>query len=165
MKHNYTKLLVGALVAVSVAILSVDIHAEQGVVVISKDGTQKEVPLAHVHRIDIGDSGITLHHKAGNPSEVAYENLDRLLIGAELSGIKEIVADGSMAVWPTRVTSDINVTGATNGAPIKVYSTSGALVASSTVGADSSATIDMSGVASGVYIITVGTHSVKFIKE
>lgn len=164
MKHNYTKFLAGALVAISAMLSPVGVSAEQGVVVIAKDGSQTEMTLANVERIDIGESGITLRHSGGEPSEIAYTDLDRVLIGAEVNGVKDLVADGGIAVWPTRVTSTVNVTGITPGTAVSVHSIGGALVATATAG-DDTASVDLSSAAPGVYIVTIGKHSVKIIKE
>ena len=53
---------------------------ERAVVVISKDGTTREVALGDVARIDIGQ-GKPLHTSGGEANDLAYESLDRMLIG------------------------------------------------------------------------------------
>ncbi len=54
---------------------------ERAVVVISKDGTTREVALGDVARIDIGQGEPTLHTSGGEANDLAYESLDRMLIG------------------------------------------------------------------------------------
>lgn len=58
-----------------------DALGERVVVVISKDGTTREVALGDVARIDIGQGKLTLHTSGGEANDLAYELLDRMLIG------------------------------------------------------------------------------------
>lgn len=58
-----------------------DALGERVVVVISKDGTTREVALGDVARIDIGQGKLTLQTSGGEANDLAYELLDRMLIG------------------------------------------------------------------------------------
>ena len=58
-----------------------DALGERVVVVISKDGTTREVALGDVARMDIGQGKLTLHTSGGLANDLAYELLDRMLIG------------------------------------------------------------------------------------
>lgn len=140
-------------------------HAEKGVILIDSDGNQRQMTLAEVKRVDIGTSGLTLHHVDGSSSAHEYANIDRLLIGAETTSVKKLMAEGDIAVWPTRTSALVNVTGANPATTVTVHSLSGALVSSAQTDADGSATVDLSSSNTGVYIITIGSHSVKIVKE
>lgn len=161
MKHFYK----GLLGAVFVAATAIGTHAEQGIVVIAKDGSQTEIAMPQVQRIDIGDSGITLHQADAGPSEIAYDNVDRLLIGAEISAVKNLVTESEIAIWPTRVTDHVYITGISTGTQATAHSLSGTQVAAATAGDDSTARLDLSQAPAGVYIINAGSHSVKVIKN
>lgn len=161
MKHFYKELLGAVLVSATV----LGAHAEQGIVVIAKDGSQTEVSMPKVQRIDIGDSGITLHQAGAGSVGIAYDDLDRILIGAEISAVKDIVATGEIAVWPTRVTDCVYITGISAGTVATAHSLGGIQAASATAGDDSTARLDLSQAPAGVYIINAGNHSVKVIKN
>lgn len=139
--------------------------AEKSVVVIAKDGTSKEVLLSAVQRIEIGSTGITLHHSEGETHAVEYANVDRVLIGAESAAIDGIVAKGNIAVWPTAVTSNVNIAGLANGAVAAVYSIDGRCIASQKAGQDGKISFDLSNAAAGTYIVKADKTSVKIVKH
>lgn len=167
MKFCYKQLVGAVLVAFAGMAMPVDALAVQSVVVISTDGSKREVALADVTRIDIGQGKLTLHTSDGKSSDIAYESLDRMLIGAEsgVSGINSILSDGEIAIWPTLVTSDIHVSGVESGSVIAVYSAGGVKVASAKADDGGNASIDISGAVSGVYVVSAGKHSVKIMKK
>ena len=74
------------------------------------------------------------------------------------------MADGSVAIWPTLVTDVINVSGASAGTKVTVYTTTGMAMTSAVV-AESTLTLDLSNLASGTYIVAVGKQSVKVAKR
>lgn len=167
MKFCYRQLVGAMLVSIAAMAMPADALAERAVVVISKDGTTREVALADVARIDIGQGKLTLHTSAGEANDLAYESLDRMLIGADMgtSSISSILKDGEIAIWPTLVTSDIHVSGVEAGSTISVYSAGGVKVASAKADDEGNASIDISGAASGVYVVSAGNHSVKIMKK
>ena len=105
-----------------------------------------------------------IHHMAGNKTDHSYADVERIDIGVKLSGIDGIVADGSIAVWPTLVKESINVSGATPGTPVAVYDLDGVIVASAKV-ADTTLSLDLSTLSAGAYIVVVGKQSVKILKH
>lgn len=139
--------------------------AEKGVILIDSDGNQRQMTLAEVKRVEIGTSGLTLQHVDGSSSAYEYANIDRLLIGAETTTVKNLMSEGEIAVWPTRTSSSVNITGAKQATTVSVHSLNGAPVCSTQADSDGSATVDLSSSNAGVYIITVGSHSVKIVKE
>ena len=161
MKFYPKKLLTAALVACA----SMAAYAEIGVVVIASNGDRTEVALPDVQRIDIGTEGITLHHAGQDPVSVEYGSLDRILIGAETNAVQSIMKEGDICVWPTAVTDRISVTGAPAGTTISVFAADGRQLAATKASAGAPADIDMSAAPAGVYVVTVGKHSVKVIKK
>lgn len=82
-----------------------------------------------------------------------------------LTGIDEIVAPEDAAFMFAVVDNHITVS-----APalewVKVFSTGGAQVASESAGADHVVTIDISGLAPGIYIVTPSCHeAIKIVKQ
>lgn len=95
--------------------------ADQGVVVVSKDGTTMSLTLPEVKRIDIGAEGIVLH-SADASTPIAHADLDHIKIGTDVTGVKELLKPGDIAVWPTAVSDFVNITGLDIDAPVSVYS-------------------------------------------
>lgn len=140
---------------------------EQGtaVVVIGKDGSRHEVMISDVDRIEFGELSFTLHRIAPEPcSAHAYADIDRILIGADRASVSDLTAGGNIAVWPTAVESTLNVAGTEPGTHIAVYDLGGALAASARTTADT-ASLDLSALTPGVYVVAVGKHTVKIIKK
>lgn len=139
--------------------------AEKGVVLVSTDGSQTEHALADVMRIAVGSESVTLHHSSGEAHEMPYDNLDRILIGAQLSAVEKLMAEGDMAVWPTTTTGTVNVAGANAGTPIEIYNVEGRLVTSAKVSDNGTATLDIATSTPGIYFATINGRTVKIVKK
>ncbi len=162
MKHFLTKILCGAAIMMA-GTLCAD-AAEKAVVVISTDGTQRQETLANVDRIEIGVNSLTLKTTSGGSQTVAYNELDRILVGAEYSAIQQITTPDEVAVWPT-VTSDLlNISGLKAGQAVAVYDLKGAIALKAVV-TDGLTTLSLAALPSGAYIVNAGEHSVKIIKK
>lgn len=135
-----------------------------GVAVIKTDGSTHHVELAAIERIDIASGALTIRHVSGSSSEHAYADIERMDIGVALSGIAGIVADGSVAVWPTSVRESVNVSGAPAGTRVTVYNIAGSAVASAVCG-EGVLSVDLSALSAGAYIVSVGRQSVKIVKH
>ena len=160
------KTLFGAAVIAFATIAAPLGHAgEKGVVVIAKDGTRPEAILPDIDRIDIGAASLTLHQLSGAKAEVAYADVDHILIGADVTAVKEIIKPGEIAVWPTKVTTSVNATGLEAGASMLVHNLNGQLIGSAIAGDEGTASIDLSAAAAGVYVVSAGKHTVKVIKQ
>lgn len=137
--------------------------ADKVVSVISRDGTVHEVVMSEIDRIDIGASSLTVHKTAGDACEHDYASIDRLLIGCK-SSVTSVIAPGEIAVWPTAVETELNVSGAAPGTLVAVYSVGGTRVCSS-VALRGDAVLDLSGLPAGVYVVAVGDRAVKITKK
>ncbi len=166
MKHFFSKSLVCGTASVMLFLAGTfsAAAADKAVVVIGKDGSQHEVLLNAVSRIEVGTEYITLHEAEGNSTQHAISDIDRIMVGTESTSIKEIVSKGNVAVWPTVTDGLVNVAGATAGAEVKVYDLNGALVQSATA-SEGNATINLSGAKSGMYVVSVAGNTVKIIKK
>ncbi len=159
MKLTVKFLLASALLCTSMA----GARADQGVMVVAKDGSTTSLTLPEVKRIDIGAEAVTLHSAQGSTT-VPLSELDHIKIGTEVSSVQTLLKEGEIAVWPTRVTDYVNVTGLAPESTVTIYSVSGALAASATA-SDGTARLDLSGAAAGIYIVNTGDRSVKIIKD
>lgn len=83
-----------------------------------------------------------------------------------VSGVEQhLAADGGeLSVFPTAASSTLDVSGCRAGSKILVTSLTGQVVMTAKA-ADGNATIDVSRLSAGCYILTVGNSSVKFIKR
>lgn len=149
----------------AIAVSAPALAAEPGIVVIDTDGSQQEIPLSTLDRISFGASQLTVQTKDGqDPLQYSYSSIDRIMIGKAVSSLAPLTAEGRMAVWPTVASSTVNVAGVPEGATVSVYSADGSLVTSATAG-EGTATLDISSARPGLCIVTIGSQSVKIIKN
>lgn len=160
-----TKHLLYAFAGIAMLCAPFRLMAEKGVVIVGSDGSQIEHSLNNVVRIAVGTESVTLHHSSGDTHEMQFGDLDRILIGAQLSAIEKIMAPGDIAVWPTATTGAVNVAGAEAGTVVEIYNLEGKLTATSKVNENGAATLDISAATSGIYLVTTNGHTVKIVKK
>lgn len=137
-----------------------------GVIVIKSDGTTHELELEAIDRMEIGTQAVEIHHTSGTSSTHNITDIDRINIGVAVAGIDRVLADtGDIAVWPTTTTGNVYIKGAAAGTPIAVYTLSGQCVANAHTSSDGATTINIATLAPGVYVVAVGSHSVKITKK
>lgn len=73
-------------------------------------------------------------------------------------GISGDETEGQLTFGPNPTARSVLVTGASAGEPVDIFDLSGRLVESAVVSSDGEAVIDLSGVASGNYLIRIGNH-------
>ena len=163
LESKFKKYFLPLLAAIAVAAPA--LAAEPGIVVIDTDGSQQEIPLSALDRISFGASQLTVQTKDDqNPLQYSYSSIDRILFNKAVSSAASLATEGRMAVWPTITSSTVNVSGVAEGTSVSIYSADGALVTSAT--ADEGTTVlDISSARPGVCIVTIGSQSVKIIKN
>lgn len=163
MNKRLKQILSVAVVAASAALTA---RADEPlcVALIGSDGTRTEMALPEIERVDIGTDGVTVH-ALGAQHKVAYGDIDRFLIGVEMSAVDDLVPDGGIAVWPTKVSASVSVAGVAAGEEVSVAAVSGAVVAVATADADGHASIDLSSAATGVYVVYTKSFSTKIVKQ
>lgn len=162
----YRSFLTGMIVAGFAYIAApVDMSAaDNGIIVIARDGSRHEVIFDNLNYIEIGNTAVTVHHSDGDSHTHDYTDVDRILIGAKTSAIDNVTAAGDIAIWPSTVVEAVNVAGAKAGAVITVADTAGRQFTTS-ADSDGTAIIDVTAMAPGVIIVNVNNHSVKLIKK
>lgn len=135
-----------------------------GVALLGADGSRTDTALADIDRVEIGTEGITVH-TLGEQHKVAYEDLDRLLIGIETNSVERILPDGGIAVWPTKVTDRLSVAGLADGDIVSVADLSGTVVATAKADAEGHASLFLADSPAGVYVVYVKSFSTKIIKQ
>ncbi|MDE6652827.1 MAG: T9SS type A sorting domain-containing protein [Muribaculaceae bacterium] len=139
--------------------------AEPAVVVIDTDGARQEIALSNLDRVAFGASEVTLQPRdSQEPLRYAYSSVDRIMFNESTSALSALAADGRVVVWPTVTSSSVNIAGAPENTMVNVYGADGATVASATA-ADGTLSIDLSGVPQGLYVVAVGSQSVKILKK
>lgn len=134
------------------------------VVVVERNGSTYEVAMPEMDRITFAGDGLTISDKEQNRRWFDYSQVERILLGAASNTVTEIASEGRLAVWPSPAVDTVNVAGLPEGAEVKVFTPSGALVASAPA-ADGTACIDISGAPAGTLIVTADGRSVKIIKN
>lgn len=167
MRKNRTSFLRLALAVILMAASSVFCltAAADSVIVITGSGDTYTVKLSDVDKIMLNADGLVLNATNGDSKAYRYSDVDRITItDATLTGIKNIVKPGDIAVWPTIVTSSVNISGAPEGTAVKLFDANGRLL-SNTTAADGTLSLDLSSAQSGMYIVCIGKHTVKVIKK
>lgn len=136
-----------------------------GVAIIKADGTQHTVEFAALHRIDIGETAVTVHHTTAEPTTHNMADIERIDIGTDVSGIADITARGEIAVWPTVATDVVNVAGAKADAAVKLFDLNGRCVASAQTDNSGAASLNVAALTPGAYVLGVANHTVKIIKK
>ena len=163
MKHIYTKLLCSIALGTA-CVLGASAEGKKAVVVISTDGSQRQELLEDVDRIEIGATALTIKSVGGASETMDYNNIDRILIGAEWTAVQRITAPGEIAVWPIATTDIVNISGLEAGTPVNVFDIKGA-VAANAVATGEITSLSLGQLPSGVYVVTAGNQSVKIIKK
>lgn len=82
----------------------------------------------------------------------------------DATGISQTVTDSGITVLSRVVEESLTVTGCAEGLPVAVIAASGAVMVKSVTSGDRTS-LDVSRLASGVYVLRVGKSAVKFIKK
>lgn len=164
MSCKILKTLLGAALVSSALATPLTAAADIGVQILATDGSVREIALPDLDRLEIGSGQVTLRTTDGNSEARLMEDIDRIMIGTEVSSVTTLLHPGEIAVWPTAVTSTVNIAGAASGTAVAVWSAAGIRVASARCGEDT-LSLDLSALPAGVYIVTVGQKSVKISKN
>lgn len=157
-----------ALIAAAAALSGLSANAESlGVAVISTDGSVSSVEIEKIERIDILPEAIKIVQTGGEENSYSINDINRIDIGVKVtpSGIQQITNEGNIAVWPTAVTSTLNISGAKSDTPVQVFNAAGQCVANAKTTADTTLSLDLSNLPTGPYIVTVADKSIKIIKK
>lgn len=162
MNKRLSRLAVTALLAASAVFTAM---AEKAVAIVAPDGTVSEISLEQLDRIEIGPDAVTVRDNAGNTEQHKISEIERINIGTEFSGIREIIAAGNTAVWPTETKSTVNVAGAKPSTPVNLYSIRGLLQAQTVTDSEGTALLSLDRLAPGLYILNIGNYTVKITKK
>lgn len=154
-----------SLLMAAVTTIGMTANAEElGVAIIGADGIISELTFPEINKIAVGDNQVTVYTVSGNETSIEMSDIEKINIGVQVSGIKDLVSDGSVAVWPTVVSDVLHVSGAAEGAEVSVYSLSGNLVKRGK-SSEEVLNLDLSDLQSGAYVVNVSGKSVKIIKK
>lgn len=143
----------------------VAVASEPAIVVVDNDGIRQEIALSNLDRLTFGASQVSVQTRDNQePLQYAYSSVDRILLNESMSALPSVASDGSVTVWPTVISSTVNIAGVPEGAIVNVYGADGSAAASASA-TDGTLTIDLSDIPQGVYIVSVGSQSVKILKK
>ncbi|MBD5325738.1 MAG: T9SS type A sorting domain-containing protein [Bacteroides sp.] len=163
MKRIYSKALCGLILGIA-CVAGASAQEKKAVVVISTDGTQRQEALESIDRIELGQTSLTLKTTGGENETIDYANIDRILVGVEWNAIKELVAPGEIAVWPTAVTDVVNISGLPEGETVSIVDLKGATAAKA-VANGTVTSVNLKNLPAGVYVLNAAKQSVKIIKK
>lgn len=131
--------------------------------VVYKGGDVASLPLSSVRRIDLSASQLVISSYGNDPLEISIAELKRLEFGeADLTSL----TDAELAQLGFGITaSDVEITNAPANAQVRIYNVSGALVAQAVCSPQGDATINLSHLPTGAYIIAIDNFTKKFIKR
>lgn len=156
-----------SLIATLAILLPTVVRAEEVpcIVVVDKNGKSVATPMSETSRLSFGNDGFMVSDKQGGSRNYSYNDVEKIEIGklAE-SAIRELVVEAKLAVWPTIASERINVAGSDITGGISIYSLSGQLM-NHIIPSSEEVSIDISGLASGYYLVKAGKSTVKIIKK
>ncbi len=150
------KLLFSALM---VCASSLTTFANDGILGIRADKSQKSVPLSEIMTIKVngGDNpSMTVNKNDGT----SVDGFQTIIFNVDLSSVNDNAAAPSIQVYPNPVESIIYVNGLDKDANIKVISTDGK-TAKQVIGQQ----IEVSDLVKGMYLLSVDGRMIKFIKK
>lgn len=125
--------------------------------------TQVEIPMEEVGFLLAADDD-TYFSVVTQDSHI-YKGVTRATFEKRTTvGVAQVNAQGQLAVYPTVSHSSLTVSGCQQGEQISVVSLAGQ-VCIVTEAADGGATVDVSALQPGAYLLNVGGMTVKFIKR
>ena len=156
------------IILLSLAFLCMSAMAgEPGVTFLFTNGKKASFAFASKPEIVVGSDGITISSSNSNSPSYTFADVQRFYFEDNIeTGIHEVNADS--AVSPVFCYKDgvINVSGLKTAEQVSVYSVGGSKVGEAKTDADGRASVDISGLANGVYV--VGTSrgvSFKLLKK
>ena len=136
------------------------------VIVVEKDGTTTSTPISQTAKIALGATDVTVLSKDGSGKSYDYSQIARIDIKDDRITLDKIAIapDAKLAVWPSPATVTLNVAGTEAGDRISIFGIDGECKIQ-TKGESERTVINVSSLASGVYVLVAGETSVKFIKK
>ena len=137
---------------------------EPSLITVSADGEKAFYALTGVQRIIFAeDNTMTVKMKGETPEDDVLGIVNVSFGMHDFTDIKAI-STLAMAVFPNPVKTTLTVTGANADAKIDLYSASGTLL-KTVLAQDNSTNVDVSSLENGIYLLRVGTKSIKFVKN
>ena len=127
------------------------------------DGNAVQYKFADQPAATFADGTMTLKVETGAAVEFAMDDVTSMTLVADEAGVDNVTGDN--AALAIAVTSQaITIDGMAAMSPVAVYDMNGRKVAAATSDAEGHATVDVDGLAGGVYVVSTPNHSFKFIK-
>lgn len=128
-------------------------------------GGELSSSLAQIGKIVLGENDVLLYDKSGvQIGRTPFAQLDKIVFYDDFTSALSDVEESSLQVFYDATHESIFVRGMEGSQTVRVYSTSGQLL-QSTNATNGEATIHISGLQNGAYLLQAGAQVVKFIKE
>ena len=149
------------------ASISLTVKAQQGLIVKSNSGTTSSLSYSNVAKLTFVNEVMTAISPTGATGEsfvlattqgFTFGNVTPNGLNDPRSG------NTNLKLYPTLVTSNVYLQGASKGAKVSVYSTTGSKIMLLDVQSDLQ-TINVTGLNKGIYLLLVNGQTFKFIKQ
>lgn len=134
------------------------------VTVLYVDGTTHAVKMADVAKIKLAAGAVSVVNTAGETTEHAMADVDKIIIGDVSDGIGSLKSANESAIVVRSTGYRVEVSGLNAHDDVTVYTQGGQLVGHAKA-SDGRASIDASGWSNGVYVIKAGSRSLKMVKR
>lgn len=145
--------------------------AEPGVAFLFNDGTTASFAFSSRPKIVVSQDGLTVSAQGRGDASFQFADVRRYYFVSDIdAGIEGVRGDGASSAVSRPVfryaSGVVAVSGMRRGESLRAYSVGGAAVGSAVADADGNASVDLSGVAHGIYVISTGSGvSFKVIKN
>ena len=120
-------------------------------------------PLEIVDEIELGSNGVTFKSLVDGNQEISYGQIQEIEIG-EMDPTPTSIDDNKVKTVASVSTDMVQLTGAPINASVAIYDMNGREVVKNTTDGNGTATISLSNLAHGAYVIKVNNYTLKFVK-
>jgi hypothetical protein len=140
-------------------------HAQNSLIVKFNDGSETRTLLSTLDRITFSDGNMVLKKTDATSSDFIISNVGKMTFGS-YDAVQDVFNDKeSLAIYPSPATNYIRLKNApADHADIIIFGLDGTVLIKERL-TDSTQQIDISNLASGLYLITVNNKTMKFTKQ
>lgn len=147
-------------------VLSINaVKADEVITIHLNNSTAKDITVANIQKITFDTNGLNIFCNDNTNESYNYADVQKLTFG-EGVGVESILANNtSIVVAPNPTKSTLVINGGDNlyGSDLRIYSISGALISQQDCW--NGETIDVSNLNAGIYFVSIGGTTTKFVKQ
>jgi hypothetical protein len=145
-------------------IVSVSAKAGTNLNILNQAGTEKNVNASSLRTITFTGANLNLNYQDGNTEAVAMTTIRKIYFSAIPVALRPI-QQATMALYPNPTAESLNLKNLPEGtSTISIWHISGRKVLSTTISSESTS-IDVSGLATGLYLVKIQNQTLRFSKK